>query len=80
MRPWPYAGRIGVRERDPATECCELHVLDRWCYLGTLRSEADLHELTEAPPAPAFDLDTYRILTRFLESVPRTCDIVPLPV
>lgn len=80
VRPWPYAGRIGVRERDPATERCELHVLDRWCYLGTLKSEADLHELTEAPPAHELDLDIYRMLTRFLAAVPHTCDVVPLPL
>jgi DNA polymerase-3 subunit epsilon len=66
MRPWPFRGRIGVRETGPDPETTELHVLDRWCYLGTVRSEQELHELAETRTSPPFDLDTYKILTRFL--------------
>jgi DNA polymerase-3 subunit epsilon len=40
-------------------------VLDRWCYLGTVRSEAELGELQGERPPAVFDLDTYKILTRF---------------
>ena len=78
MKPWPYAGRIGVRERGPDGERSELHVVDHWCYLGTVTSEAELHELAEARPEPVFDLDTYRILSRFLKSPPRSCNVVAL--
>ncbi len=78
LRPWPYEGRIMIRERDHATERCELHVLDRWRYLGTVRSEAELYELDAMTEPGPFDLDTYRILARFLKAPPRTCDIVPL--
>jgi len=63
MRPWPFKGRIGVLETG-ATQA-EIIVLDRWCYLGTVRSESELGEFTAQSPAPAFDLDTYKILTRF---------------
>jgi DNA polymerase-3 subunit epsilon len=66
MRPWPFRGRIGVREAAPDSGRTDVIVLDRWCYLGTARSEDELHELQECPPRPVFDLDTYRILTRFL--------------
>jgi DNA polymerase-3 subunit epsilon len=66
MRPWPFRGRIGVREETPGGARAEVIVLDRWCYLGTARSEQELHELQESPPRPVFDLDTYKILTRFL--------------
>jgi len=75
-KPWPYSGRIGIRERNRANDRCELHVLDRWRYLGTAHSEADLYELEEA--TGAFDPETYRLLLRFLKSAPRTCDIVTL--
>lgn len=63
MRPWPFKGRIGVRERGAMRG--ELIVLDRWCYLGTVRSEAELEELNGVRPPAAFDLDTYKILTRY---------------
>ena len=76
MRPWPFKGRIGVRERGTAGE--QLIVLDRWCYLGTVRSEAELEELAEHRPQPVFDLDTYRILSRFLGSARRDYEVVNL--
>ena len=63
MRPWPFKGRIGVREHG-ATQG-EIIVLDRWCYLGTVRSEAELGELDGLHLPAAFDLDTYKILTRY---------------
>jgi DNA polymerase-3 subunit epsilon len=79
MKPWPYSGRIAVRERSPHGQCAELHVLDQWRYLGTAKSEAELHELKEAAPRDTFDLDTYKMLARFLKSPPSGCDILALP-
>jgi len=78
MRPWPYPGRIGVREYDAASGRSDLHVLDRWCHLGTVQSESELQELAETRQQPVFELDTYRILARFLEKLPRNCTIVRL--
>jgi DNA polymerase-3 subunit epsilon len=63
MRPWPFKGRIGVLE--PGAARGEIIVLDRWCYLGTVRSEAELGELAGQRLRPQFDLDTYKILTRY---------------
>lgn len=76
MRPWPFKGRVGVREAGAAGE--QLIVLDRWCYLGTVRSEAELNELADPGAQPVFDLDTYRILTRFFASSRRNCEVVDL--
>ena len=53
-------------------------MLDRWCYLGTARSEAELHELHEDHTPPLFDVDTYKILKRFIAKPPRGVAIVPL--
>ena len=75
MRPWPFKGRIAVRENGPAGG---LIVLDRWCYLGTVRSEIELAELAERRSAPAFDLDTYKILSRFFASTRRDYEVVEL--
>lgn len=77
MRPWPFAGRIGIRESGRRAD--PIIVLDRWCYLGTARSEVDLETLLESRSPLAFDLDTYRILTRFFASARPRCTIVPLP-
>ena len=78
IEPWPFRGRVGVREVAPDGEKSELIVLDRWCYLGTVRSEHELHELQESRPQPVFDLDTYKILTRFFKKPHRACSIVEL--
>ncbi|MBI4194867.1 MAG: DNA polymerase III subunit epsilon [Betaproteobacteria bacterium] len=78
MQPWPFRGRIGVRETAPAGDRTEIIVLDRWCYLGTARSEADLQELRESRPQPRFDLDTYRILTRFFNGPRRDYTVVEM--
>jgi DNA polymerase III subunit epsilon len=74
MRPWPFKGRVGVREgsRDAVI------VLDRWCYLGTARTEAELAELTQRRSRPAFDLDTYKILARFFGRSRRNYHVVEL--
>ena len=71
MRPWPFKGRIGVRESNAGA----LIVLDRWCYLGTVRSEAELEELRQRP---VLDLDTYKILSRFFTSSRRDYQVVEL--
>ncbi len=83
--PWPFEGRIAIRESaihgSRTDENTELHVLDRWCYLGTARNEAELHEICEsnhAHKAPVFDVDTYKILKRFIAKPPRGASIVRL--
>lgn len=75
MRPWPFKGRIAVRENGHGAG---LVVLDRWCYLGTARSEAELADLANSRPQPAFDLDTYKILSRFFASARRDYEVVEL--
>jgi DNA polymerase-3 subunit epsilon len=72
LQTWPFKGRIGVRET--SADGADLHVLDHWCYLGTVRSEQDLDTL---PARPAFDLDTYKILKRFLKDRRPGVEIVP---
>jgi DNA polymerase-3 subunit epsilon len=63
LKPWPYRGRILVAERDWRGEQ-DLHVLERWRYLGTVR-EADDADGLDADAVP-FDPDVYKILKRFL--------------
>jgi DNA polymerase-3 subunit epsilon len=63
---WPHAGPLGIVERDSSREAAEIHVVDRWRYLGAASCDAELAELLEAPPAGRFDYDDYRILSRHL--------------
>jgi DNA polymerase III subunit epsilon len=79
VRAWPFPGRIGIRETAAGGERCELHVLDQWCHLGTVRNEEELRELQEGAPRPLFDLDTYKILVRYLLNGKHRPQIVPLP-
>ncbi len=67
-----------MRETAANGESSELHVLDQWCFLGTVRSENELHELQDSAPRPRFDLDTYKILTRFLLNGKKRSEIIPL--
>jgi DNA polymerase-3 subunit epsilon len=69
LKPWPYRGRILVAERDWRGEE-DLHVLERWRYLGTVREAGEADGLdVEAVP---FDADVYRILKRYLGTSERT--------
>ncbi|HYN27079.1 MAG TPA: exonuclease domain-containing protein [Burkholderiales bacterium] len=79
IQAWPFPGRIGIREHDPQSRRTEIHVLDRWCYLGTLNSQTDLFDMLQTRAEPSFDLDTYKILTRYFKSMPRNVQIVQIP-
>ena len=61
---WPYEGAIGLRET--CGEKSEMHLFERWCFLGTARTESEIHDRLEVRELPAFDLDIYKILRREL--------------
>ena len=60
---WPFSGPIGIRERG------EIHVVDRWRFLGTARDQGELHGLLERC-ASEFDVRHFRILRRMLARLP----------
>lgn len=60
---WPYPGPIGVSERNDGKQA--LHIIDQWIHLGEAQDEDDARALLENA-RPAFDIDTYRILLRFV--------------
>lgn len=61
LKAWPFPGRVAVKEGQS-----DYHVLDRWAYLGTARSEEELARLVQARAPDTFDVDVYRILVRHL--------------
>lgn len=79
---WPYRGPIGLVEKDAEREATDIHVVHNWCFLGTARSDDELHELLASAAASAFvgrfDLDQYKILVRHL-SARKHPKVVELP-
>jgi DNA polymerase III subunit epsilon len=62
LKSWPFAGNIVITET--GVSHTEYHHFYNWCYLG---SQSSSSQSSISPiPNPAFDLDTYRILNRFL--------------
>lgn len=61
IRPWRFDHPILIREEG---ETEEGHVIDKWCYLGSLKSEAD--SIEDLKREYRFDYDTYKILNRFI--------------
>ena len=57
---WPYAGAIGLVERDEALT--QIHVVRNWCYLGSATTHDEARQLSTV--AAGFDADGYKILVR----------------
>jgi len=64
VNTWPWPGRIVIRESPPAHKAVAWHVVNQWCYLGSVGSLAEAKELGSSDVS--FDIDSYRILQRFL--------------
>ena len=70
LKPWPFPGRVALRERR-AFDAADLHVVDRWRYIGTARSDEELAALAERPLPTSFDVPVYKILVRHFANHPR---------
>jgi DNA polymerase III subunit epsilon len=76
IKSWPFPGRIALRERasgaflPDGTRGGEFHVLDRWMYLGSARSEEELASLRLHRAYPAFNVDVYKMLQRYFSNHP----------
>jgi hypothetical protein len=44
----------------------QVHVFDRWCLVGSARTEDELDLLAEVAPQ-AFDVDVYRVIRKRVE-------------
>jgi len=70
IEAWPHQGAVGLRERT------DVHVIDRWQFLGTARNEGDVHSLLETK-REGFDRAMYRLVAREMAKLPRD-RIVPI--
>lgn len=71
IKPWPFAGPVVIKEKG---ESEEHFVVDKWCLVGSMKSDADLENLQKEY---AFDFDTYKILLRYLKSQRKLSNIDP---
>lgn len=74
FKKWPFATPIVLSETNPHTDKTDAFVLDRWVLLGKLDDSNDLTPPEDVP----FDVDTYKILYRFLQSSKKSFSIHPL--
>ncbi len=63
FRPWPHKGKIEIVENDEYKEKWESYIIDRWCLVGKKNSAGD-----EEKFEPIFDLDHYKIISRYLRN------------
>ncbi len=73
---WPYDGPIAIRETHPEHGWQRAHVFHRWRYLGSAKTEDEIHELVAATTEVEFDADIFKLLVKRLALGGR--EIVPL--
>ncbi|MCA8865318.1 MULTISPECIES: 3'-5' exonuclease family protein [unclassified Halomonas] len=61
---WPWPGSIAIEEQPTGSASPAWHVVRHWCYLGSASSLNKAQTLADTPAS--FDVDSYRILNRFL--------------
>ena len=59
---WPFTGPALIREGE------EVHLIEGWRYLGTAKSDEDLHALRDGP-RPPFDRDAYKLLAKYVSKM-----------
>jgi DNA polymerase-3 subunit epsilon len=66
LQAWPYPGKVAIREYDSHRDRTDIHVFDQWCHLATVQNMAELNDVLQSRTRLAFDLDTYRLLSKRL--------------
>jgi len=61
IRSWPFQGPIVIKEKG---EIEEYFIIDKWCYLGSIKGESYFEDSIKKEYI--FDFDTYKILLRYL--------------
>lgn len=61
IKPWNFKGPIIIKEEG---ELNEAHLIDKWCYLGSIKDGTE--NFTEIKKEYKFDYDAYKILRRFI--------------
>ncbi len=65
IKSWPYQGAIIIEERQELSDKTEYFLVDQWCFLGVVSLDSN-GSFKETTHDYSFDLDTYKILVRYL--------------
>jgi DNA polymerase-3 subunit epsilon len=76
IAPWPHEGAVALVERRADGLREDLHVFDRWCWLGTVATLDAAFALAASQTARVFDTDAYRIVRAALAR--GGCEVVAL--
>lgn len=66
IKPWPFTGPVLIEEKNELTGTIENFLVDKWCYLGSVKTTALDTSTVQVENEYVFDLDMYKILLRFL--------------
>jgi len=78
VAPWSHAGAVAIIEKNTDRFREELHVFDRWCWLGTVQTLAAADAIARTAPR-VFEPDAYRIAREAFTRVARgEVALVPL--
>jgi len=78
LKPWPWKGPVAITEIHEPTGRTALHVLDRWCLLGSVHDESAADDLLADLPRRRFDLERYRLFSRWLAQPGHAQTVRPL--
>lgn len=78
IKRWPFPGPIIIEEKNEITQKTEYFLIDQWCYLGSVQSD-QYGTFNQKHFHYSFDLDTYKILVRFLTSPRNEANIRLVP-
>jgi DNA polymerase-3 subunit epsilon len=78
VHAWPFKGPIGLRETDPYTGRSQVHVFDRWTWLGTADTPPEIGQILETRREANFNAEIYKLLRRVLRDLPRSLQLVEL--
>ncbi len=78
IKTWPFSGPIVVVEKNDSSEREEYFIVDKWCIVGHITTN-EYGAFNEKNLEYTFDLDTYKILLRFLSKKAKITQIKLLP-
>ena len=66
IKDWPYPGPVTISEVSDCGKFRETHYIDHWIYYGTVEENSEMYQMNLFDHSISFDIDTYKILVRFL--------------
>lgn len=66
ITPWPFSEAIIIEESDVADRH-EYFIIDKWCMVASIRTDAEGNKKTTLDEDIVFDLDLYRIIQSYLK-------------